>query len=174
MTTHRSHRDVVEDDARRDAAAGMLAGVLAGIVYLVAQMTFAATVLGGAGWEPLQRIAALLLGPDAAPPPAAISPTIVGMALILHLPLSALFGRFVAFCVGPVDGRWTALAGLACGLSLYIVNFWLLAPVFFPWFLDSRHAVTAFDHALFGIVAAIAFLVIRRSRLLRARSAARS
>ena len=123
---------------------------------------FTSIILHGAGWEPLQRIAALLLGPDAAPPPADISLTILGMALLIHLPLAALYGRWVGAVVRRVDSRWTAGVGVVFGLALYAFNFELLAPNLFPWFTVSRNAITAFDHALFGLVAAIVYGALSR------------
>jgi len=146
-------------------AAGIAAGVIAGAAYLLAQMTFWATVHRGVGWEPLQRIAAMLLGPDAAPPPAKMSITIFAMALLIHLPLSGAYGRIIGACVRQFDERWAALVGLGCGLAIYGINFWLIAPDPFPWFLDSRNMVTAVDHAFFGILTAVAYPTIARRAL---------
>lgn len=151
------------DDIRafNDVRAAILSGLVAGCAYLIAQMSFSATVLRGAGWEPLQRIAALLLGPDAAPPPAEISVTIVGMALLIHFPLAGLYGRLVASSVRRAGARWTAPVGVAWGLAIYVINLGVIAPLLFPWFDVSRNVVTAFDHALFGAVAAIAYSLLR-------------
>jgi hypothetical protein len=132
----------------------MIAGLGAGVTYLVAQMSFMATLMGGTGTEPLQRISALLLGPEVLPPADGLTPTIVGMALLIHLPLAALYGRLVGWVIRRVAPMWIAAAGMATGFLLFAFNFWILAPLAFPWFVESRHVATAFDHALFGIVAA--------------------
>lgn len=150
------------DPAAIDAFAGTLSGLFAGAAYLVAQISFAATVRGGQGWEPLQRIAAILLGPDAAPPPAEISLAIAGMALLIHFPLAAVYGRIADLLVrGRTLGRAALLGGLL-GLAIFGLNFWLIAPSAFPWFEQSRDLVTAFDHVLFGAAAGLACAFLRR------------
>lgn len=142
------------------AAAGW-SGIAAGTVYLAAQMTFTLLIRGDSAWVPLQRISALLLGPDAVPPPADMSLTIAGMALLIHFALAFVYGR----CIGRIVSRmpwWPAvLAGAAFGLAIYVLNFELIAPVMFPWFDASRGAVTLFDHALFGAVAAALCVSLR-------------
>jgi hypothetical protein len=146
-----------------DAAIGVMAGLAAGGAYLVAQVLFALAA-GGTGSEPLQRIAAILMGPDAAPPPAQWSATAVGMALIIHLPLSMVYGRIVELLVRPLDRlQVAALAGAVVGAVIYVLHRWFIAPSLFPWFDQSRTAVTAVDHVLFGVIAAaVAFALHRR------------
>ena len=138
--------------------AGLIAGLVAGAAYLTAQMCFAATVYGGGGWEPLQRISAMLLGDDVVPPPSEISLTIAGIGLLIHLPLSAIYGRVIAAFVRFQSTAVAALRGGALGLLIFAVNFWLVAPIAFPWFVESRNALTAIDHALFGAVAAVCYV----------------
>jgi hypothetical protein len=55
--------------ARPSALVGVPAGLAAGIAYLLAQV-LASLAMGGVGSEPFQRISAILLGPDALPPPS--------------------------------------------------------------------------------------------------------
>ena len=52
-----------------DGSASGWAGLIAGAVYLSAQMMFVTVVRQDSPWVPLQRISALLLGPDALSPP---------------------------------------------------------------------------------------------------------
>jgi len=145
-----------------DPFAGVLAGLVAGAAYLAAQMAFAATVHGGAGWEPLQRIAAMLLGDDVLPPPGNLNVTIGGIGLLIHFGLSIVFGRLVDVLV---LGRGTAQAlvrGALVGLALYGLDDWIVAPVAFPWFEQARGLTTLIDHVLFGVVAAAAYVTLRR------------
>ena len=52
---------------------------------------------------------------------------------------------------------------LILGLTIFVVNFWVVAPLAFPWFEQSRNFLTAADHVLFGVVAAICYMqLIRR------------
>lgn len=145
--------------------AGVLAGLVAGTAYLAAQATFTAAAHTGGAAEPLQRIAAILLGPNAAPPPADLDPTILGMGLLIHYALAMVYGRLVGGLVGGRGLTAAALIGAATGLSLYLLNFELIAPSAFPWFADSITVVTVADHLLFGVVAAATFTALRgRSR----------
>ena len=153
-----------ETAVRIQVRSAIVSGVLAGIAYLIAQMSFAATVHDGNGWEPIQRIAAILLGPDAAPP-SRMSGPVTGMALLIHLPLAGLYGRLIGWVVRCFEDQWAALVGAACGLLIYAVNFYLIAPSAFPWYEESRNAITALDHAIFGILAAVFYQALTRRLL---------
>ena len=144
-----------------EPVAGVIGGLVAGAAYLLAQVSFTALVHPGAAAEPLQRIAAMLLGPDAAPPPAEITSTVFGMALMIHFALAMVFGRIVSFLAWPRRTRSGVLVGALTGLALYAVNFGLIAPEAFPWFEGSIRWVTMADHALFGAVAAVVCLALR-------------
>jgi hypothetical protein len=146
-----------------DPIAGVLCGLIAGAAYLVAQMSFAATLEGASPWTPLQRIAAILLGEQAAPP-SDFSMTMVGMALLIHFALAIVFGRFVDWAVGNSPLATGAWRGAAVGGVLYLVNFWALAPLLFPWFEESGRFATPVDHLLFGAIAGACCVLIRRRR----------
>lgn len=154
-----------------DPLAGVLAGLVAGVAYLVAQMAFSAGVHGGIGWEPLQRISAMLLGTDVLPPPGDIDITIGGIGLLIHLGLAIVFGRVVDVVVLGRMPAAAVLRGALVGLALYGLNYWLLAPVAFPWFEDARGLTTLVDHLLFGAVAGAVYAHLR-PRLQAARAAA--
>lgn len=144
-----------------EPVAGVLAGLVAGAAYLIAQISLTAALRGGGAAEPLQRIAAILMGPNAAPPPTEFTFTVLGMALIIHFGLAMVFGRIVSVAVWHHSTSRGVLIGAAIGLALYAINFGLLAPSAFPWFEDSIRAVTIADHLLFGSVAAAVCLTIR-------------
>lgn len=149
---------------------GIAAGLIAGLAYLAAQMIFAATLLDGSMWDPLHRIAAVLLGQDAAPP-AVISFTVIGMALLIHLPLAGLYGRALASLCRGCTLPGALSRGALMGLAIFVFNFWVLAPLAFPWFEQSRNVITAGDHVLFGVVTAICYMqLIRRDAGARQRS----
>lgn len=145
-----------------EAMAGVMGGMVAGVAYLVAQVSLTAAVRPGGGAEPFQRIAAILLGPDAALPPADFNFTLLGVAMIIHLGLAAAYGRFISALVWRRSAGAGVLIGGLAGLLLYLLNFGLIAPHAFPWFADSIRAVTVADHALFGAVAAAVCLALRR------------
>lgn len=145
-----------------EPVAGVLGGLVAGTAYLAAQVSFTAAALPGSAAAPLQRIAAMLMGPDAAPPPSGLSFTVFGMALIIHFTLAMVFGRLVSVLVWHRRPGTGVLVGAATGLALYALDFGLIAPLAFPWFEDSIRAVTLADHVLFGAVAAGVCIALRR------------
>ena len=153
-------------------AAGTVAGVAAGTAYIVAQVALTVLVQGGAAGEPIARIAAMLMGPDTAPPGSEFNFTVLGMALIIHLALSIAFGQLVSAVVWHRALRPALLAGAATGLALYVLNFKLIAPAAFPWFVGSVPSVTVVDHALFGLVAAAVCVALRGREPKRMRRAA--
>lgn len=144
--------------------AGVIAGLVAGAAYLFAQVSLTALATPGGAAEPLQRIAAILMGPDAAPPPAELNFTVLGMALIIHFGLAMVFGRLVCALVWQRAAPSAVLLGALTGVALFVVNFLLLAPLAFPWFADSARAVTVLDHALFGAIAACTCVLLRPRR----------
>jgi len=142
--------------------AGVVAGVIAGAAYLVAQSTLTGMARTGGMAEPLQRIAAILMGPDAAPPPAELNFTVFGMAMIIHFALAMVYGRVVGtFACGRGTVQGT-LAGVLVGLGVYVLNFHVLAPLAFPWFHGSLWIPTIVDHVLFGGVAGAACALLTR------------
>jgi len=144
-----------------DAASGW-AGIIAGACYLSAQMVLVTAIRHDSPWLPLQRISALLLGPDALAPPGEISLSIAGFALMIHFPLAFCYGRLIGRALRRVPPALGWIAGAACGLALYVINYQVIGPWLFPWFDDSQGAVTAFDHLLFGVAVALTFATLRR------------
>jgi hypothetical protein len=132
-----------------DRAASGIAGLVAGLAYLGAQMSLS-TVLGlGGPAASLQRIGAILLGPDAAPPgQTAFVETAMG--LLIHLPLSLVLGFLIGALVQGRSAPVAAARGAAVGVGFFVVAFYLVAPSVFPWFLEVRNVGTALDHAMFG------------------------
>lgn len=46
---------------------------------------------------------------------------------------------------------------------MYLVNFYLVAPVLFPWFVEARNWISVVAHVLFGAVLAGTYVALRRS-----------
>ena len=142
-------------------AAGAVAGIAAGLVYLAAQVLLTVLVRGAAPDEPIARIAAVLMGPDTAPPGSEFSFTVLGMATIIHLGLSLVFGQIVSAIVWHRSPGAAVVAGALTGIALYVLNFEVIAPSAFPWFQGAIPFVTVIDHALFGLVAASVCVALR-------------
>ena len=141
--------------------AAVLAGLIAGVVYMPGRMLFAAVLTPHGSGAPLNRIAALLLGPDVLPP----HPTtfvVIGIALLIHACLSLVCGQVIGHLVRHRPVLRAALLGLAIGLGIFALNYFVIAPLMFPWFADGAHVGTALSHMVFGAVAAGVFALLCR------------
>jgi hypothetical protein len=141
---------------------GALLGVAAGVVFALFEM-LAAWAMGDGFWMPLRMIGAIVLGKEALEP----SYSLTGAALtgaVLHMALSALYGTVFAALVAVVRGLRSSGAVLVAaaslyGLTLWLVNFYAIAPLAFEWFQDANAVVqfvahVAFYGALLGILLA--------------------
>ncbi len=146
-----------------EQVAGGVAGLIGGAAYLLAQMAFASRSGVHDTTAPLQRIAAILMGSNAAPPGDA--PGIeAAMGLLIHFPFALLCGFVIARMVRGCDVAAAALRGAIAGLLLFALAFYVIAPSAFPWFVAVRNVATAFDHLMFGVVVgALASLLQRRA-----------
>lgn len=148
-------------DARM--ANGMGLGFLAGLIFVGFEIVVA-VVTGSSPFEPPQLMGSILLGEGSLA--ALATPAFVAMAgLTLHFLLSALYGGVfgaIVQAVRPIQGNRPLLvaAGAVFGLLLWIVNFYLISPVLFPWFamvspLVQFLAHTFFYGALLGLLFAL-------------------
>jgi hypothetical protein len=163
MNTHHDHDALPLAGARAglgERAAAGVAGLVAGLAYLCAQMGFS-TLLGlGGALASLQRIAAILLGPDALGPHPA--PTDLAMGLLIHVPLSLVAGYFIGHMARGRSAPVSAAIGAGIGLAFYSLAFYVIAPSAFPWFVDVRNAATAVDHAMFGAITGYLAIALQR------------
>jgi hypothetical protein len=49
-------------------------------------------------------------------------------------------------------------------VAVYGVNFYLIAPAAFPWFVEARNWISFVTHAMFGAVAAAAYVWLRKPK----------
>lgn len=131
-----------------------IAGVIAGIVFAMFEMIMAA-LLKGAFFGPLRMISAIVLGPAAITPDyPAVTAIVVG--IVVHMVLSIIFGIVFAAIVSfvPQLARSTTVLLVTAsifGLALWLVNFYVLAPVFgWNWFpTQTNPIVQFFAHTFF-------------------------
>ena len=88
-------------------------------------------------------------GPEALDP--GYSLVTAGVAgIIVHVVLSVIygviFGELATVLRGPVA---FVAAGSVFGFVLWLVNFYVIAPILFPWFLESPPLVQFIGHAFF-------------------------
>jgi uncharacterized membrane protein YagU involved in acid resistance len=148
------HTPVTPRDIRWGLRHGAIAGIVAGIVFAAFEMVVSAFMMGAeAFFMPLRMIGAIALGTDALDPSyslAAAGVTGVIVHMILAVIYGVIFGEIAAMLRGPV-----AFIGAASifGFVLWLVNFYVIAPAAFPWFLDSSPLVQFIGHTfLFGSV----------------------
>lgn len=147
-----------------DWRAAAWSGVIAGLVFMMAEMLLVWLAMGMSPWAPPRMMAAMVLGKGILPPPDDFSLLAIMTAMMIHLPLSALYGLILGSLVHRLDMLKAILVGMAFGLiAIYGVNFYLVAPAVFPWFVDARNWIGVVSHAIFGVVAAAVYISMRRS-----------
>lgn len=83
----------------------------------------------------------------------------VAMGVGVHLLLSALFGVIFSLAVPRMRTNGTLLLSAGVyGLIVYLVNFRLLSPSFFPAFQDANQPFEVLVHLVYGQVLALIFL----------------
>jgi hypothetical protein len=136
-------------------------GIVAGIAFAMFEI-FAAAILMGpeAAVMPLRMIGAMVLGPDALDSGYSLEGAAM-TGVIVHMVLSVVFaGIFVAIAspiiTATAGTRLTtagslALAGILFGTALWLVNFYVIAPLAgWTWFPERTNPVMQFlAHAFF-------------------------
>ncbi len=132
---------------------GVVGGVVAGAVFIVVTMWFASSV-GDPANGPLMMISTLVQG-ESAMVQGTANPA-VGLAV--HGVLSVAFALVFAVAASRLRTNGTvALAGIAYGALLYVVNFLILAPLAFPIFKMANQPFELAIHIVFGALVAVAF-----------------
>lgn len=166
MITSEWLRESYQQD-RTDWRAAVWAGVIAGIVFLVVEMLMVMIFMGQSPWGPPRMMAAMVLGKDVLPPPADFDFGIVMTAMMVHFPLSIVYGLAAGWIVHRLKGTNVLLIGGVFGLAVYFVNFYLIAPAAFPWFMEARNWVGVVAHLIYGLVLGVAYAGMRRHKLPR-------
>ncbi|WP_273888695.1 hypothetical protein [Rubrobacter naiadicus] len=145
----------VRTTAGRWVIAGLIGGLIAGVIFAAFEMVVAA-IMGQGFFTPLMMIGAIGLGKEALPTPKPMIglSTIVPVGLAIHMFLSMIYGVvFGAFVWGVsfLHGNRLRLVGAATvfGLVLWIVNFYVIAPLAFSWFAMANPVVQFFAHTFF-------------------------
>jgi len=145
-----SHVPVTRSELPWAIRIGALCGFLAGIVFAAFELVAAAAMMGGdAFFMPLRMMGAILLGRDALDPGYSLLAAATA-GVVVHLVLSIIYGIVFAIVLGGLrSAMWDSGIGGAYGLALWIVNFYLIAPWAFPWFLDANPVVQFVAHTFF-------------------------
>jgi hypothetical protein len=136
-------------------------GVAAGLIFIGFEMVATAFLMGSAtALMPLRMIGAITLGQALLDPN--YSPFVAGITgLAVHLLLSVAFAVLFAEGVSRIErategelmatSGQRALAGTVFGTALWLVNFYVIAPLAgWTWFAGNVHHIVAFlGHAFF-------------------------
>lgn len=143
-----------------DIKAALLAGLIAGAVDQL--LLVSGIMLGGGGfWDATRLTAAIALGQGVLPPPSTFNATVVVVATVVHFGLALIYGFIIAWLVRKADWATGVMIGVAAGFVIYLFNFYLVAPVLFPWWVGTRGLVATLIHPVFGLTAAAAYLRLR-------------
>lgn len=140
--------------------AAVVAGIVAGAVLMVLELLWSTTTLGNSPWLISHKIAAITMGSGVANG-TDFSVLVVGIALVTHYVLGALFAAVLALILE--SAHITAhpgaslFAGALFGLLLYLFNFYVISGLF-PWFAELRSYAAVMGHLLFGMIAAGMYL----------------
>ena len=135
---------------RRGAKHGFIAGLWAGLLFLIAEM-LAAVAMRAAPMTPFRMLASVIFGPDALTSISLGTAIVVGA--LVHFGLSGLFGMLY----GEVRARagrdvaWgvDTVRGMTYGAVLWLLNFQVIARLWYPWFLETPQFLQFLLHALF-------------------------
>lgn len=118
---------------------GLVGGVVAGVVFAMFEM-LVALLLSGDLFAPLRSIAGIPLG---GPPSQIALGTAMPVGLATHMVLSMFYGVIAAFVVSAVtwflsSGARTVVFATVYGLLLWVVNFFVVAPLIgAAWFMSE-------------------------------------
>lgn len=147
---HETHMPVTRAEMPWALRQGAIGGIIAGIVFAAFEMIVGAAMMGPeVFFMPLRMIGAILLGPSALDP--SYSLVAAGLAgLVVHVVLAAIYGGVFAMLFGGLRSAWTDIAiGAGYGLALWLINFYVIAPMAFPWFLEADPVVQFVAHTVF-------------------------
>jgi hypothetical protein len=149
---------------RTDWKAAIWAGVIAAIIFMAVQMLMAITVMGQSPWVPPRMIAAMAMGREVLPPPATFDIGIMMSAMMIHFPLSIVYGLLLGWIVHRLSGINAFSAGGIFGLAIYFINFYLIAPIMFPWFAEMQNGVSVTSHVIYGATLGGAYVGMRHHK----------
>ena len=134
---------------------GILGGILGGLAIAAFDMVSAAVLMGlQAFFGPLREISGIVLGPQALEPTyPLLTAALVGV--LTHMTLSIIYGIAFAGVVAAVpqlraSSMILVIAASLFGLAIWLVNFYLIAPVVgWTWFAMANPVVQFIAHTFF-------------------------
>ena len=146
------------------ARAVVWAGLASGFVFLALMGIMMPLFLGTSPWAAPRMIAAITQGSGALSPIDAFDLGAVLASLVVHFTLSMVYALVFAFIGKGHSMAADALAGVAFGLAVYVVNFYLFTALF-PWFAQMRNWVAVVSHVAYGGVLGVTYAAYASGRL---------
>ncbi|MDB5752353.1 MAG: putative rane protein [Ramlibacter sp.] len=151
-----------------DWTAAAVSGFAAGAVLMVLDLIWSALFHPDGPWRTSHMIAPIFIGTDALKATGyGFSVGVVAIALATHYLLGMVFGLVMGAVLTQfkldASASLALAAGAILGIALYLVNFDLLVG-FFPWLAELRGPATIAAHVLFGVVTALLYRRLRRTR----------
>lgn len=145
-----------------DWKAALLAGLIAGALFMMVEMFMVTVFEGQSPWAPPRMIAAMVLGKDVLMPPT-FDVGILMTAMMIHFPLSLVYALVLSVLLRRANQFTGLMVGAGFGLAVYLINFYPIASALFPWFEMARGWVSIVAHVMFGAVAGLVYVRIRRA-----------
>jgi hypothetical protein len=100
-------------------------------------------------------------GEEVLPPPASFEFASMMAAMMVHFVLSIIYGLIGAWIVHRLDFWAALLIGAVYGFAIYVVNFHVIVPTLFSWFVAARghyqhHQPRRLRHGAHGLLHRIA------------------
>jgi hypothetical protein len=145
-----THAPVARSEVSWALGQGAIGGIVAGIVFAMFEMIASAVMMGGeAFFMPLRMIGAIILGEQALEPTYSL--WAAGAAgVIVHIVLAVIYGAVFTLILGGLRSVfWEIVLGGLYGFALWLINFYVIAPALFPWFLDADPVIQFLAHTVF-------------------------
>ncbi|HYO58389.1 hypothetical protein [Archangium sp.] len=142
-------------------------GLIAGLVFAAVKIVGSAA-MGNSALMPVRGFASVLLRQEAFSEGVWLG-WVVAVGLGVHFGLSALLGLIYAVIESrmSVEGRTSwgrqSAVGLLFGVAVWLVNFQIIARLFYPWFLEAPQFLQLALHAVvFGWPLGLMFAAAER------------
>ncbi|WNG35416.1 hypothetical protein F0U61_18375 [Archangium violaceum] len=160
-------RGTTREGTGRVLAKGITYGLIAGLIFAVVKI-IGSVSMGNPAWMPVRMFSSVLLGREA------FSDVVwrgwfTALGLGVHFGLSALLGLIYAVIESQmsVEGRTSwgrqSAVGLLFGAAVWLVNYQIIARLFYPWFLETPQFLQLALHAVvFGWPLGLMFAATER------------
>jgi uncharacterized membrane protein YagU involved in acid resistance len=143
---------------------GIGSGLVAGIIFAMAEMMMN-LFIGKPFFGPLKLIGSMVLGVQALQPSYPFATALI-VGLVVHMMMSMIFGLVFIYLLAAFRQVRANIGlklayGLVYGAALWVINFLILAPLFFPQFTsvdqfwNGFFAHTFFFGMMIGIIIAL-------------------